>query len=200
MYEIADQDTPITETVIRQLHHLIVQRSKPDIAGQYTTIKQGIAGSTVVYPSSFEVPALMRDFGERLQRAEPSPREAFGAHYRLVTIHPFTDGKGRTARLFMNLMLVRGGYRPVAVRPEDRSEYLTALERAQLGGNLEPFLLLMNRRLEQTMAAYVGVVGEAIRTTTAIENEREGGKRGVGTRPKAAQAAYLEDLKRRGLA
>lgn len=32
------------------------------------------------------------------------------AHYRLVSIHPFVDGNGRTARLLMNLMLLMTGY------------------------------------------------------------------------------------------
>jgi Fic family protein len=51
---------------------------------------------------------------------------AFTAHHRLVDIHPFDDGNGRTTRLLMNLILMRGGYPPVAVRPADRLAYLHA--------------------------------------------------------------------------
>jgi Fic family protein len=44
---------------------------------------------------------------------------------------PFNDGNGRTARLLMNLILIRGGYPPVAVRPEDRPTYLQTLQTAR---------------------------------------------------------------------
>ncbi len=39
------------------------------------------------------------------------------AHYRLVTIHPFVDGNGRTARLLMNLLLLMRGYPPQSSAP-----------------------------------------------------------------------------------
>jgi len=35
------------------------------------------------------------------------------AHYKLVFIHPFTDGNGRTGRLLMNWILLRAGFPPV---------------------------------------------------------------------------------------
>ena len=60
-----------------------------------------------------------------------TPETAFAAHRRLVEIHPFNDGNGRTARLLMNLVLIRGGYPPVPVRPEDRPRYIAALNEAQ---------------------------------------------------------------------
>jgi Fic family protein len=44
-----------------------------------------------------------------------------------VDIHPFNDGNGRTARLLTNLILIRGGYPPVAVRPSDRPADVDAL-------------------------------------------------------------------------
>ncbi len=34
-------------------------------------------------------------------------------HEQLATIHPFIDGNGRTARLVMNLILLKAGY-PIA--------------------------------------------------------------------------------------
>jgi Fic family protein len=70
----------------------------------------------------------MDDFAAWFAQASDTPETAFTAHRRLVDIHPFNDGNGRTARLLMNLILIRGGYPPVAVRPDATfDEYLSAL-------------------------------------------------------------------------
>ena len=72
-------------------------------------------------------------------------------HFRLVAIHPFSDGTGRTARLLMNLLLLREGYPPVAVRPEDRKEYLDTLEHGSMQEDLKPFQTFMHGRLDATL-------------------------------------------------
>jgi Fic family protein len=120
--ELARQKTPLTEMDVRDLHRLVVLRSRPDIAGRYADqgryvlTDRGRHG----FPSQAEVPALMGDFSAWLGTAPDTPESAFAAHRRLVEIHPINDGNGRTARLLMNLILIRGGYPAVAVRPEDR--------------------------------------------------------------------------------
>ena len=77
------------------------------------------------------------------------------AHRRLVEIHPFNDGNGRTARLLMNLLLIRGGYPPVAVRPEDRLEYIRSLQELQAGRGAERFDNLLYHRLDATLEEYL---------------------------------------------
>lgn len=47
-------------------------------------------------------------------------RYAALAHYKLVYIHPFVDGNGRTSRLLMNLILMQAGYPPVIIPKQDR--------------------------------------------------------------------------------
>ncbi len=80
---------------------------------------------------------LMGAFGASLEHAvvapELTPEAAFHAHFKLTAIHPFSGGNGRTACLLMNLLLIRGGYVPIAARPKDRATYLDALEPDQLG-------------------------------------------------------------------
>ncbi|MGI8568662.1 MAG: Fic family protein [Methylocella sp.] len=97
-----------------------------------------------------------------LQAAPPDPATVFEAHFRLTEIHPFGDGNGRTARLLMNLLLIRGGYPPVAVRPEVRKTYLDALERGSLAGDLRPFQNFMHVRLDATLGAYFSALQEAL--------------------------------------
>ncbi len=86
----------------------------------------------------------------------------FDGHFRLTAIHPFGDGNGRMARLLMNLMLIRGGYPPVAVRPEDRKTYLDALERGSLAEDLLPFQIFMHERLDATLGEYLNALHEAL--------------------------------------
>jgi len=55
------------------------------------------------------------------------------AHYNTVRIHPFPDGNGRLARLFMNLLFIRHGYNPAVIEPEQREEYMGCLFYADRG-------------------------------------------------------------------
>ena len=129
---LARQGTTLTEMDVRTLHSLVVKRSDPEIAGRYADQGRFVLteAGRHAFPSPAEVPALMGDFAAWLASAPDTPATAFAAHRRLVDIHPFNDGNGRTARLLMNLVLLRGGYPPVAVRPEDRPAYLRSLQQA----------------------------------------------------------------------
>src|SRR5206468_11822254 len=98
------------------------------------------------------------EFGGWLESAHSTPAAAFDAHFRLSAIHPFADGNGRTARLLMNLFLLRGGYPPVAVRPVDRAAYLARLETGSLEGDLEPFQTFMHERLAETLVEYLAAL------------------------------------------
>lgn len=161
MRELAGKSTSITEDTVRELHRRIVARSQPEIGGVYSTLPRRIAGSPVVFPNAVKIPGLMQAYGEWLVRVEPEPATSFDAHYRLVAIHPFTDGNGRTARLVMNMLLLRGGYPPVAVRPEDRKAYLDTLEYASMKEDLMPFQTFMHQRLDATLGEYVSALQEA---------------------------------------
>lgn len=52
---------------------------------------------------------------------------SFDAHYHLVTIHPWADGNGRMARLFMNMLQFEFGLIPTKIRKEDKENYIKAL-------------------------------------------------------------------------
>lgn len=158
MRELAAKATPLGEDTVRELHRRIVARSQPQIGGIHSSHPRRIAGSPVVFPSAARIPSLMKNFGDWLAGADPVPSVSFDAHFRLAAIHPFADGNGRTARLLMNLILLRGGYPPVAVRPADRKAYLDALEYGSVHDYLEPFQALMHERLDVTLAEYLSAL------------------------------------------
>jgi Fic family protein len=160
--ELAAQTTPIGENIIRELHRRIVARSEPGIAGIYSPHRRRIAGSPVVFPNPLKIPDLMAELGQQIETGAATPASAFDAHFRLTAIHPFSDGNGRTARLLMNLLLIRAGYVPVAVRPEDRKPYLDALESGSLTGDWAPFQTFMHRLLDATLADYLNAMQESL--------------------------------------
>ena len=136
----------------------------PDIAGDYADQGRYVLTETGrhSFPSPAEIPALMNDFAAWLRHMPDTPETAFAAHRRLVGIHPFNDGNGRTARLLMNLILIRGFYPPVAVRPEDRAAYVRALQEAQAGGGPESLDRLLYQRLDATLGEYLSASKEAV--------------------------------------
>ncbi len=153
---LARDTAPLLEGDVRNLHRLVVQRSRPDIAGRYADLPRYVRTETGRYefPSPVEIPALMGDFAQWLASVLDTPEAAFTAHRRLVDIHPFNDGNGRVARLLMNLILIRGGYPPIAVRPEDRPAYIGALQQSQAGLGSESFDCLHHQRLDATLEEY----------------------------------------------
>jgi Fic family protein len=152
-YKFSEQD-------LLELHQMILQKIDESSAGRYRNVPVRIAGSRVILPNPLKVPDLMKKYFEWLkEKPEDSILQACEAHYRLVSIHPFTDGNGRTARLVMNLLLLTAGYPPIIVRKEDRQEYLSSLESAQLGGTMDKYYELMLSGLSRSLDIYLEAAG-----------------------------------------
>jgi Fic family protein len=145
----------ISEHTILDLHSTILHGIDDANAGRYRSIAVRISGSMVVLPNPLKVPTLMADFMKEMGRSDLHPAElAAEAHYQLVTIHPFIDGNGRTARLLMNLLLLQKGYPPALIRKRDRVPYLKALEKAQLGGSKEDYYGIISKAVSRSFDVY----------------------------------------------
>lgn len=86
------------------------------------------------------------------------------AHYKLVHIHPFYDGNGRTSRLLMNLVLMQAGYPPTIIPVELRSEYYEHLKTAN-SGDVRPFVRFIVRCTERTIDDYLRATIENVNRT-----------------------------------
>jgi cell filamentation protein, protein adenylyltransferase len=146
----------VDERDILRMHALVLKGIDDSNAGRYRNIGVRISGSTVVLPHPFKVPDLMAAFTDWLRHpGELHPVElAAEAHYRLVTIHPFVDGNGRTARLLMNMLLLMNGYPAAIIQKRERLKYIGSLEKAQLGGSKDEFLRLISRAVERSLDIY----------------------------------------------
>ncbi len=170
------QKLRISEEHVLRLHEIVLEGIGQAHAGRYRDVPVRIAGSTVVLPNPRKVPDLMEAFGQWLgEKSSLHPvAVAAEAHFRLVTIHPFVDGNGRTARLLMNLMLMRHGYPPAIIRPRDRVSYLGALETAQLGGSRTAYDMLIIRAVERSLDIYLEAASQTLRGDTAASKPRSG--------------------------
>lgn len=147
----------IDEKTILNIHRLVLKGIDDENAGSYRRVPVRIAGSTTIMPNAAKVPALMAQFTAWLKsKPKLHPAElAAQAHYRLVTIHPFSDGNGRTARLLMNLILMQASYPPAIIRTQDRAAYIRSLEQAQTGGSIDDYEELMGKAVERSLDLYL---------------------------------------------
>lgn len=155
---LAATGEPVREIDIREIHRLIQSRLDPEEAGRYSRHQRMIAGSPLVLPTPAEISPLMGDFAAWLAAAPAGPETAFAVHARLVAIHPFSDGNGRTARLLMNLLLIKAGYPPVVIGPEHRAAYIDALQALQLRNDPQPYRLFMTERLEASLNHHLAML------------------------------------------
>lgn len=155
---LADSGMANTEASVCDIHRLVIGSTMSSEAGLYSRHPRRIAGSMVVFPNPAKVPDLMESLGRWLEGADVSAESAIEAHLRLVSIHPFSDGNGRAARLLLNLMLLRAGFPPLVVRPEDRIDYLEAIEQTQLTGQSGGYKEFMQGRLEASLDDYLSFI------------------------------------------
>lgn len=161
--QLAQSRQAFSELVIRELHTLVLRGIDPAHAGRYRTINVRISGSTHVPPEFYDVQrqmaALVRWYHQQRKSLHPVVLAA-DLHHRLVSIHPFTDGNGRTSRLVMNLVLMRAGYLPAIIRgsQEMRHAYYDALESAHVRGSAEPFRIFVAKAVIQSMEDYLDAV------------------------------------------
>jgi Fic family protein len=154
---------PVTETDVQQIHALVMAGIDDATAGKYRAVQVRIGGSRYLPPPPSEVPRRMAQFIAWLEQAEVPAVHlitlAAKAHLEFVTIHPFVDGNGRTARLLQNLLLMRRGFPPAIIRVEERFDYYRALEQAQMGEGDEAFLHLIAQAVERSLDVYLEAIG-----------------------------------------
>ncbi len=115
-----------------------------------------ISGLELKLPDPLLVPELMEKFIMWLHKTDEHPvLIAAEAHLKLVTIHPFVDGNGRTARLLMNLLLIQQGYLPALILLKERVCYINALKQAQEVDNKLPYYTLILQAVNRSLDIYL---------------------------------------------
>ena len=176
------RETRISLDDVLELHRLILKGIDDTNAGGIRRVPVRISGSAVILPNPLKVPLLLDEMMEWMASTRDDPVTfAALAHYKLVTIHPFVDGNGRTARLLMNLILMQHGYPPAIILPKDRLQYIQSLQQAQLGGSIDAYLQLIYQAVHKSLQIYL----KAIRHETPTEVEPSDNLLKIGALAKA---------------
>lgn len=147
----------ITESDIQTIHHIILTGIDDKWAGKYRQTQVMIRGADTEFPLPHKVPYHMQEFVQWLEvQQEVHPvRVAAEAHFRLVSIHPFIDGNGRTARLLMNLILLINGYPVAIIRNEDRTAYIDSVYRGQKHKDFHSFYQIVEEAVDRSLEVYI---------------------------------------------
>lgn len=156
---LAASGVSITERDLKDIHALILKKIDDAYAGRYRDIQVRISGSKHTPPEALHLPELMRKFEEEYLTDFQGHAvvQAALAHFHFVAIHPFVDGNGRTARLLMNLILMKNDFPPAVILKNDLKKYYDVLELAH-SGKTEPFIRFVGRSLERTLGLYMEAV------------------------------------------
>ncbi len=154
----------ITLKDIKDIHYLILKAISTVDAGKYIVKQVGVRksdGSIYSFTEPLKVNDAMNNFITWLQENKENLDPillAVQVHYRFVTIHPFIDGNGRTARLLMNLILIQNGYPPAVIRVSNRVEYIQAIEKAQNENALDNFHVVIAKAVEESLDTYLNIL------------------------------------------
>ena len=187
-FKIASENLIYTPQLLQQLSALVMRRTGSEystVAGQFDSSKgefrlcnvsAGIGGRS--YLAYNKVPQSVDDFCEWLNKEIANVdktdiaacyRLSFEAHFRLVSIHPWVDGNGRTTRLVMNMIQRQLGLVPSIVRKEDKVEYIQSLVDSRENGDstiaqdmlLRLHIANLNRRVLQYQEGY-GLINDNV--------------------------------------
>ncbi len=154
----------LSKTELLTIHNLILRGIYPEEAGKYRTVPVSISGSKHTPPQPYLVEKQMEDYflwyAQNRSFLHPVVLAA-EMHERLVTIHPFIDGNGRTARLIMNLILLQNGFVIANIKGDlsTRMDYYKGLEEVQSGGSKEGFVQFIVNVEKASLMNYLSILG-----------------------------------------
>ncbi|HRZ75082.1 MAG TPA: Fic family protein [Flavobacterium sp.] len=161
--QLMERGFPFNERELLSIHNLILRGIIPEDAGSYRRVQVMITGSQHMPPKQNLVTQEMEDYFKwyESQKSNLHPVILAAKMYeRLVTIHPFNDGNGRTSRLVMNLILLQHGYVIANIKGnyDNRMKYYNALVSAQTKNNKEDFLLYIAQIEKESLERYLSMI------------------------------------------
>ena len=162
MEQLCLAEEALNKRSLLELHYLILKGIDKANAGKYRSVPVRISGSRHEPPQPYLIEKMMEDYfihyAQQLHKMHPVILAA-ELHERLVSIHPFIDGNGRTSRLVMNLILLQNGYTLANLKGDTASRlaYYSALEKVQIDANPEPFYHLVADAVHESLQRHLAL-------------------------------------------
>lgn len=161
---LVQENEMLTERVVQEIHYLILKGIDKENAGKYRKVPVMISGSKFVPPQPFIISKLMEDIFIYYQKNKLKLHPiilAADMHEKIVSVHPFIDGNGRTCRLIMNLILLANGFTVGILKgdPKSRMKYYNALEEAQTKNNPKSFYKLVAKTCIHSLKEHIKMAG-----------------------------------------
>ena len=159
--EIVEKNEPVSVWQIRNVHNVVLKGGIGEEACRYRHVNVAIAGAHTKPPDFLDLPAELAALVEWHASGgnmHPVARAA-ELHTRFVRIHPFVDGNGRTARLLLNVELMKSGYPPAVIRNEDRTAYCDSLDDACISDDYTGIARLIAESVQRSLDIYLDALG-----------------------------------------
>ena len=158
--ELVKENAPLTESVIKQIHSLVLADKKDD-RGVYRRIPVRIMGAHHEPVQPYLIGPKMEQllFDYAASEAHIVTKLA-RFHIEFEGIHPFIDGNGRTGRLLVNLELMKAGYPPIDIKFTDRVAYYDAFDAYHVRHNLSAMEGLFAGYINARLDTYLKILHE----------------------------------------
>ncbi|MBP6904109.1 MAG: Fic family protein, partial [Bacilli bacterium] len=159
-YEMINEFDEYSEADLLKAHGILTYLTV-DESGKYRNHGEGVfSGEQVIFvaPSQDLVPGLMNNLFNWLKNDNETPMllKSCLFHYEFVFIHPFSDGNGRTVRLWQSVLLTKWNpifeYIPIETQIQKyQSEYYDKISECHKNGNSDRFVEFMLRLIDETL-------------------------------------------------
>jgi len=146
----------LNELLILKIHSIILKDISEKFAGRYRETSVRIFKSNVNFPDALKVPQLVKNliYWYKTNKKKMHTFEmAILFSTKLVSIHPFIDGNGRTSRLIMNFLLKKKKYPWLNIYMKQRVDYLKAVRQAN-DEDYDPILEFCINTLNENLKSF----------------------------------------------
>jgi len=175
LYRLIDGREPLTKRTLLELHGLVMKEIPNINAGQFRKEEVHIKGSDHKPPHFSDVELHVDELFQWMNRNShkyPPLIMVTILHHWMTWIHPFSDGNGRVARLFLNFFLLQKGYPEIIIKISDRDSYYNSLINGDKG-ELTELIELFADNIRESISIYEELINEDQRQKAWLAKYKE---------------------------